>query len=193
MTKSILCLLLALQVSLAFSQDSTETTKRSIGIHYFGELGFKPGIEIDYGINLRTTVREKKKVYLEKQLNLRPSLAYYRYAHYSNNYLLSVKLNYQLKFENKKTEKHLFIEPFIRAGYLRYFLSGDVYETRGSALKEVRFRGSNSLILGGMFDVGGSLTKKADWLLGFDYFAESTEDKIVLHRFAIKLGTRIAL
>ena len=104
-----------------------------------------------------------------------------------------MKLNYQVRFINKKTRKYLFIEPFLRIGYLRYFLAGDVFETQNSGFEEVRFRGSNSVIFGGAFDMGGYISKRFDWIFGFDYFAESTEDKLMLHRSAAKLGTRIKL
>ena len=178
-------------IVLAFGQ-SPKNSIRNIGINYFGELGFRPGVEIDLGFSVWEKEKEKQRI-IRNQLSFRPSLAFYHYSHYSNNVLLSMKLNYQVRFINKKTRKYLFIEPFLRIGYLRYFLAGDVFETQNSGFKEVRFRGSNSVIFGGAFDMGGYISKRFDWIFGFDYFAESTEDKLMLHRFAAKLGTRIKL
>lgn len=194
MKKQAITTILIFFTILLFGQSPKEVRDRSIGINYFGELGFNPGLEIDYGLNLWKKEKERKRRVIKKQLNLRPSLAYYHYPHYSNNVLFSMKLNYQVKFVNKeKKHKYLFVEPFVRIGYLRYFLAGDVFETQNNGFNEVGFRGSNSIVFGGAFDVGGYLSKRFDWLLGFDYYAENTEDKLILHRFAAKLGTRIKL
>lgn len=189
MKKKRLAIFLILCTTILIGQDSNTETHKSIGVNYFGELGFRPGIEIDYKLNLWKI--EKEKNVFEKQLNLRPSFAYYRYSHYSNNFLISLKLNYQLKFNKKENGKYLFIEPSIRMGYLRYFFIGNVYELNNNEFTKKRFRGSNSFIFGGAFDFGGYLSKKADWIAGFDYYAEATEDKLILHRFVVKLGTRI--
>ncbi len=191
MKKQITTVILIFSSIFLFAQSSADSADRNIGINYFGELGFRPGVEVDYGLNLWKAEKEKKKRLLTKQLNLRPSLAYYHYAHYSNNFLLSLKLNYQFRFENKENDKYLFVEPFVKIGYLRYFFSGKVFTTQNNGFTEEKFRGSNSFIFGGAFDVGGYISKRFDWLLGFDYYAESTEDKLILHRFVAKLGTRI--
>ncbi len=193
MKKLAILTMLLFSVLLLFGQAVNEPKERSIGVNYFGELGFNPGLEIDYGMNLLKKEKERKKRVMVSQLNLRPSIAYYHYSHYSNNVLISMKLNYQVKFVNKENNKYLFIEPFMRIGYLRYFLVGDVFETKNNVLEKVRFAGSNSFVLGGAFDLGGYISKRYDWLLGFDYYAESTEDRLILHRFAAKLGTRIKL
>ena len=102
-------------------------------------------------------------------------------------------MNYQFRFTNNKRQKYVFVEPFIRLGYLKYFFVGDVFESQGDGFEKVRFRGSDSFIFGGAFDVGGYVSKRFDWILGFDYLAERTEDKLLLHRFAAKLGTRFKL
>ena len=175
-----------------FGQSSAVVKDKNIGINYFGELAFRPGIEADYGLNLWTRASGKKQINIQ-QLNLRPSLVYYHYPHYSNNFLLSVKLNYQLRFVNQENGKYWFVEPFVRVGYLRYFFSGEVFETQNNEFTAVKLRGSDSLVFGGAFDVGGWISKRFDWIFGFDYFAEATEDDLLLHRFAVKLGTRIKL
>lgn len=202
MKKQTITLLLVFSSIFLFGQspkkvlDGNEGKKgkdTSIGINYFGELGLRPGIEVDYGIGLWKKDKETEKRIFTNQFNIRPSLAYYRYANYSDNILLSLKLNYQLRFKKKTNDKYLFVEPSARIGLLRYFLAGDVYETQEGGLKEVNFRGSNSIIFGGGLDIGGYLSQRSDWLLGFDYFAEGTEDKLTLHRFVLKLGTRIKI
>ena len=191
MKKQIAIIFLVFYALFAFGQSPKESNN-DIGINYFGELGLRPGVEIDYGLCLWKKEKEKKRI-IKSQLNLRPSFTYYHYSHYSNNVLLSMKLNYQVKFVNKANSKYLFVEPFVRVGYLRYFLIGDVLETQNNGFKEVKFRGSNSFVLGGAFDIGGYISKRFDWIFGFDYYTESTEDKLILHRFAVKLGTRIKL
>jgi len=193
MKKQALSILLIFSTIILFGQSPIEIREKNIGINYFGELGFRPGVEIDYGFSFWKKDKERKRRIIAQQLYLRPSLAYYHYSHYSNNLLLSMKLNYQIKFTNKENNKYLFVEPFVRVGYLRYFFIGNVFETQNNGFKEVNLRGSNSIVFGGAFDVGGYLSKRFDWLLGFDYYAENTEDKLLLHRFAAKLGTRIKL
>lgn len=191
MKKRITTIFFVFHIVIAFGQSPKESNN-DIGINYFGELGLRPGVEIDYGLCLWKKEKEKIRI-IKSQLNLRPSLAYYHYSHYSNNILLSMKLNYQVKFVNKTNNKYLFVEPFLRIGYLRYILIGDVYETQNNGFEKGKFRGSNSIVFGGAFDLGGYISKRFDWLLGFDYYAESTEDKLILHRFAAKIGTRIKL
>ena len=193
MKKHQLTILFLFSIIFLFGQSSSDKAAHTIGIAYYRDLGFRRGIAVDFGINLRNTQKEKKSSILERQLNFRPALTYYRYPHFSNNFSAALKLNYQFKFINPKKDRHVFIEPFIKVGYLRYFFAGEVFETTNNGFEEVPFGGSNSLIFGGAFDLGGSLSKKVDWLVGFDYFAESTEDQLILHRFAIKLGTRIKI
>ncbi len=189
----VVLFLVSLASGLSAQEATIKVIDRNIGINYFGELGFRPGVELDYGWELLKVQKEKQKRIFERSLSMRPSIGYYHYAKYSNNYLFSLKFNYQFKFINKQSKKHLFVEPFVRLGYLRYFFSGDVFETVGNEIEKVNFRGTNSFIFGGAFDLGGYLTKRFDWLLGFDYFAERTEDKLLLNRFVAKLGTRIKL
>ena len=177
---------------MVFGQSGT-ATQNDIGISYYGELGLRPGIEIDYGIPLSLKRKERKRRMIEKQIKLRPTFAYYHYPHYSNNLLMGVSLNRQLQFIIKKNGKYFFFEHWLKVGYLRYFFTGDVFETDGNGFKEVNFRGSNSFIAGGAFQVGGYISKKVDWLFGFDYYAEKTEDQLILHRFFAKVGIRIKL
>lgn len=193
MKKQAITMLLVFSTILLFGQSPKETGSNNIGVNYFGELGFRPGLEIDYGLNLLNKNEEQQKRLFTNQLTVRPSFAYYHYSNYSNNILLSLKLNYQLKFNKQKSNRYIFVEPFGRIGLLRYFLSGDVFETQDNEFTKVKFRGSNSFVFGGGLDLGGYLSKRFDWLLGFDYYAEKTEDKLTLHRFVLKLGTRIKI
>ncbi len=190
MKKQVLTVILIISTILLFGQSPKD---RDIGINYFGELGIRPGLEVDYGLNFWKKAKKGKRKIITQQLYFRPSFAYYYYPHFSNNLLLSAKLNYRIKFTNNKNHKYLFAEPFVRVGFLRYFLVGEVFESGNNGFTEVNLKGSNSIIFGGAFDVGGYISKKFDWLLGFDYYAESTEDKLILHRFIAKLGTRIKL
>jgi hypothetical protein len=193
MLKQLLTVLFIFCTLFLFGQSSEEPKESNIGVNYFGELGFRPGLELDCGLSFWKKAKEGKKRIVSQQLYLRPSFAYYHYSHYSNNLLLSMKLNYQVKFTNKENNKYLFVEPFLRLGYLRYFFIGDVFQTQNNGFEAVNLRGSNSFVFGGAFDVGGYISKRLDWIFGFDYYAESTEDNLILHRFVAKLGARIKL
>ena len=70
---------------------------------------------------------------------------------------------------------------------------GEIYQTTGQGFEGKKNAGSNSFIVGGGLDFGGYLSKRFDWLIGMDYFIENTADKLILHRFVAKIGTRIKL
>lgn len=193
MKKLLTTILFIFSHFLLLGQTESSKANKDIGLNYYGELGFRPGLELDFSQNLWNAEKQKKTRVQEKYLNLRPSIAYYRYPNYSNNALAALKLNYQARFYNKANTKYLLVEPFVKVGYLRYFFSGSVFKTAGTGFKEARFSGSNSFVFGSGIDLGAYLTKRFDWLFGFDYYAESTEDKLILHRFVAKLGTRIKL
>lgn len=193
LTRAIFVLFLLFTGLILSGQNTSNHSSTDIGINYFGELGFRPGVELDLGINLWQLEKEKRDKKRLLNLKLRPSFAYYHYSHYSNNFLLASKLNYQIKYYNKKKTKYLFLEPFVKIGYLRYFLAGDVFTMNGNDFEKLRFRGSNSLVVGTGLDLGGYLSPKLDWLFGLDYYAERTEDKLTLHRFVAKLGIRLKL
>lgn len=44
---------------IAFGQLEKEEVQQGIGLNYFGELGFRPGLELDYGRSL--WMKESKK------------------------------------------------------------------------------------------------------------------------------------
>jgi len=193
--KTILTLLFLLQSLLLFAQSETLEKPKSVGIHYFGELGFRPGLEVDFGLPIlkNKIKRAEKKRLLFLQGYLRPSFAYYHYAHFSNNFLLGLKFNYQFKLVNSENYKYLFAEPYLKIGYLRYAFIGEIFDTANGGFEERNFGGANSIVLGAGLDFGGKITNRFDWLVGFEYLAESTDDKLLLHRFVFKLGTRIKL
>lgn len=166
---------------------------QNIGIGYYGELGFRPGVQVDYGLSIlkKEIPKEEKKRYFSHQLNLRPALAYFRYAHNSNNYLLSANFNYQLQWVNKTNQRYLFVEPVISIGILRKAYIGEIFQTTGDGFDEKIGAGTTSFTVGGGLNLGGYISKRFDWVLGMDYFIENTEDKLVLHRFVVKLGIRI--
>ena len=185
----------SLILMLLFFFSSQFIIGQNIGIGYYGELGLRPGLEIDYGLNLlkKGNPKEDKKRFISHQLNLRPSLAYYRYAHNSNNLLFSANINYQLQWINNSNQRYLFVEPVISAGILRKSYIGEIFQTTGEGFDEKIGAGTTSFTIGGGLNFGGYISKRLDWFLGMNYFIENTEDKLILHRFVLKLGTRIKL
>ena len=191
MKKQIITILLLFFSTLLFGQSSKK--EFNLGINYFGELGFRPGLEIDFGVSVWQEENDQNIKIKLSQINLRPSIAYYHYPHFSNNLLFAFKVADHTRIINKNNGRYIFFEPFFKIGYLRYFFKGDVFETTNNGFTEARFQGSNSFVFGGGFDFGGYLSKKIDWMVGFDYYAERTEDNLTPHRFVAKLGTRIKL
>lgn len=193
--KLFLVLLLIIPFNVVFGQVEDEKKSNNIGINYFGELGFRPGFEVDYGFLFieKGEAKENKKRYLSHQFYLRPSVAYYHFAHNSNNFLFSIKFNYQLRLINSTTLRYLSIEPYLKTGYLRKSYIGEIYQTSSQGFEEKKNAGSNAFTLGGGLDFGGYISKQIDWIFGMDYFIENTEDKLILHRFVAKIGTRIKL
>lgn len=180
---------------LLVGQNEQGVNGNNLGVNYFGELGLRPGLEIDYGIQLQQKhkIKEDKKRDLSRFLHIRPSLAYYHFSNNSNNFLLSGKLNYQFRFIKKSNQKYFFVEPYVKIGFQRKSFIGEIYQTSTTGFQEVNAAGSNSFILGNGLDLGGKINDRIDWLFGVDYFIELTEDALVLHRFVSKLGTRINL
>jgi len=194
MNNSILSLLLVFSIMSLSAQEQTNERTKELGVSYFGELGLRPGVELDYGLPLwsKESSSEKKRNLIQL-LNLRPSFAYYFYNKNSNNFLLSAKLNYQLRFVKNANQRYFFVEPFIMAGYLSKSFLGEIYQTTSEGFEIINNAGSNSLALGSGIDFGGFVSKGMDWLLGFEYFIENTADELILHRFVGKLGVRIKL
>ena len=191
----LFAIILILQFNVVFGQSEEETKYRNIGVSYFGELGLRPGFELDYGFLLlnKENPKEEKKRFWRHQLYLRPSFAYYYFAHNSNNFLLSAKFNYQLSLVKRSNLHYFSIEPYLKTGYLRKSFIGEVYKTTEDGFEEVKNAGTNSIVFGGGLNFGGYISKRFDWILGMDYFIELTEDELVLHRFVAKIGTRIKL
>lgn len=187
-----LCMLLLLFVNFSMAQEATTPSNKNLGIYYFGELGLRPGLEIDYGLPLwnKESMKENKKRGASHSLHLRPSAAYYFYSNNSNNFLFASKLNYQLRFVKASNSKYFFLEPFIKIGYLRKSLIGEKFQLSDDGFESVKRAGVNSLVAGSGLDFGGYVSAGVDWLFGFDYFIERTQDKLILHRFAVKLGLR---
>lgn len=168
---------------------------QNIGVGYYGELGLRPGVEVDYELRLleKGTQEENKKRYFSHRLNFRPALAYYWYAHNSNNFLMTANFNYQLRWVNSSNLQYLFAEPFARVGILRKSYIGEIYRTTAEGFDEEIRAGTNSFTLGGGLNLGGYISKRFDWIMGMDYFIEDTEDGLILHRFVLKLGIRIKI
>ncbi len=188
-------ILLFFLTTIVQAQSENKNDYYNLGINFIAELGLRPGFEVDYGIPLfaKTRAKESKKRSLSHQLHLRPSFAYYRFAHNSNNFLLTAKLNYQFRIVNSSNQRHLSIEPFLRIGYLRKAYIGEIFQTTAQGFEALSGAGTNSFIRGSGLDFGGYLSSKIDWLFGAEYFFESTPDKLNLQRFLVKLGTRIKL
>ncbi len=188
----LIFLIIVSQSNFLLAQDTISHSDKNIGINYFGELGLRPGIEIDCGFPLwnRESMKEKKKRKVQQYLHFRPSIAYYFYARNSNNFLLAPKLNYQLRFAKASNGRYFFIESSVKIGYLRKSLIGEKYRLTDGNFEEVKRAGTNSIVLGSGLDFGGYVSKSIDWLIGFDYLIESTQDQLILHRFVAKLGVR---
>lgn len=195
MDKLILFFIALLHLNLLSAQTDSPRKLNNIGLSYFGELGFRPGLELDYGYQLsnKGQAKEDQKRHFNFQLHLRPAIAYYRYAHNSNNYLFATKLNYKISLVNNSNLRYLFIEPFARIGYLRKSYLGEKFTTTDQGLESSKFAGTSSIALGGGLNLGGYICKNLDWIIGLDYFIEKTEDQLILHRFVAIVGTRIKL
>lgn len=182
-------------MNFVYCQDISKKDFKNIGINYFGELGLRPGIEIDFGfpLKIKENKKDNKKKYLSHFIYLRPTLAYFHYPHNSNNFQLGFKFNYQFKTVNTFTNRYLNFEPYLKIAYLRKSFIGEIYETVNEDFIEKNNAGTNSYTLGLGLDFGGYLNQRIDWLFGVEYFSEFTSDQLILHRFLAKLGIRIKL
>ena len=180
---------------MLFGQVVESKKEYDLGINYYGELAFRPGLEIDFGYPILFTKAKptEKNITFTKALYLRPAISYYYFPVKIDHFLLATKLNYLLKFQSSKNQRQFSVEPYIKAGYLRTQYRQGVYETTTSGFEAKESFGTNSLALGSGIDLTGSLSKDLLWLIGFDYFAEFTDDSLILHRFVGKIGTRIKL
>ncbi|MFT5385281.1 MAG: hypothetical protein ACI8VT_003654 [Saprospiraceae bacterium] len=192
--KTILFLLLCLPL---YGQDSLLTYPKTLGIEYFGELAFHPGVRIDLGIPIWTNTKlkgKKNRTFLQ-QLLLRPKIGYYVLPKYTNNFFVGTDLSLNFRTTNKKKRKYLFFESFIGLGYLRYSYIGTIYESTASGgFAERKFGGGNSSIVSTGFLIGGSLpAKKLEWILGIEYFLELSEDKLIIQHPTARFGVRAKL
>jgi hypothetical protein len=180
-----------------FGQDSLFISPKTLGIEYFGELGFHPGIRIDYGVPLwiNTKLQGKKNRSFLQQLNLRPKIGYYYLPKYTNNFFIGTDLALKFKTTNVIKKKHLLFESFLGIGYLRYSYIGTIYESTASGgFTEKKSGGGNSAILSTGFLVGGSLPGSLlDWIIGVEYFLEFSEDKLIIQHPSARLGVRVKL
>jgi hypothetical protein len=181
---------LSILILLLLSCGSTYA-QRSIGIHYFGELGLHPGLEIDYGLPILHKNIPKEKRILSRQLDFRPSIAYYHLPKYTHNFLLTPSINYQLRSTNSESQKYLFAEPTIKLGYMRYSYIGEIYESTPDGFEEKNRGGGNAFVFGSGLNLGGSLKpNQVDWIFGVEYLAELSEDGLFINHINFKLGVR---
>ncbi len=189
-----LCIFYIISNISVFGQKEDTQNKSQLGIHYFGELGLRPGIEIDYSYYFFQKKKVFDKKYIIQRLAVAPSFASYFYTKQSSNYLVASKLQYQFCTGSNKKFRYSYAQPYLKLGYLRSFYSVPVIEIQADGnFEEKKWRGTNSLVLGSGIDIGGYINKKYDWLFGFEYFVERTEDQLYLHRFVGKLGIQLKL
>lgn len=191
MWKQIIVLtLFLLSIHLVYGQKKS-VKENTIGIQYYGELFFHPGIELDYQFNLFNKTKIKKKRSLLHQVNFRPSVAYYRLPFYSNNYSITPNLDYQLKVINIKTSRYFFVEPYIKLGYLRYTYMGEIYASTNTGFEALKRAGGNALVFGGGLNFGLSLKpNRLDSFLGIEYLGERSQGELFINHLNFKVGFR---
>ena len=191
MKKTIILLIITLfYIKISFGQEK-EKIPIVFGIQYYGELGFHPGVEVDYQHNLFEHKKVKNKRSILQQINFRPSIAYYNLPDYTNNFLVTPNLDYHLRIINNEKKSYFFVEPYIKFGYQRYFFKGTTYETTNSEFEERKLSGGNSFVFGSGLSFGGSIKpNKLDWILGVEYLREISEGALFIHHINFKVGVR---
>lgn len=188
--KIILLVLTLFCIKISFGQGK-EKLPMVFGIQYFGELGFHPGVEVDYQHNILERKKIKSRRTVLHKINFRPSITYYNLPDYTNNFLVTPNIDYHLRIINNERKSYFFVEPYIKFGYQRYFYKGTTYETTNSGFEERKFSGGNSFVFGGGLSFGGSIKpNKLDWILGLEYLPEISEGALFIHHINFKTGIR---
>ena len=191
MKKKITLLVISLFcLTMSYGQEK-EKQPIVFGIQYFGELGFHPGIEVDYQRSLFEKKKAKNKRNILHQVNFRPSITYYNLPEYANNFLVTPNFDYHLRIINNEKRSYFFVEPYIKFGYQRYFYKGTTYETINNGFEERKLSGGNSFVFGSGLSVGSSIKpNKLDWILGVEYLPEVSEGALFIHHINLKIGIR---
>ena len=161
-----------------------------IGIQYFGELAFNPGVEVDYQHHIFEWKKVKLKRTMLHQINFRPSIAYYQLKGYTDNFLLTPNFDYHFRSSNNKKSSYLFVETYIKFGYQRFFFKGTTYKTTDNEFEEIKFAGGNSFVIGSGISFGGSINpNQLDWIFGTEYLPELS-GALFIHHVNFKIGIR---
>ncbi len=180
-----------------YGQDSLNISSKNIGVEYFGELVFHPGIRLDIGFPFWTNKKfqERKNQSIQQQLILRPKIGYYNIYKYTNNFFIGSDLTLQFRTIKPLKKKVFYFESNFGLGYLRYAYIGTIYEsTTNGSFEERNTGGGNALMVSTGFLVGGSLPiKDIEWIAGVEYFFEFSEDKLIIQHPSVRLGFRINL
>lgn len=180
--------------SKVLSQDSLRIFNHSIGIEYYGELGFHFGLKLDYGyvlwVNDQLSAPEGRSFY--QVLQLRPNINYYLLPKYTNNFLIGSDISFKFLSIHDKKQKYFFIESFLGLKYMRYSYIGRIFERNNNGVfEELNNGGGNALIIdtGILFGIPLS-SKKLELVFGMEYFAEFPEDRLIIHHPVARLGFR---
>lgn len=181
----------------SLAQDSLSLRFKTIGIEYFGELAFHPGIRVDIGFPLwtNTKLRGKRNQIFFQNIIIRPNIGYYHLPKYTNNYFIGSDISMQFLTQKENSRNHFLFESYFGVRYMRYSYIGTIYETNSSGGFEERSSGGgNSFIINSGFLIGGNLPfEHYEWIVGVEYFIEFSEDKLVVHHPTAKLGIRIGI
>jgi len=175
-------------------QDSLQINYKTIGVEYFGELGLHPGARVDIGLPLWTNTKLKgkngRKFY--QKLIARPHIGYYYIPQYTNNFFFGSDISLQFLTQKTNTKKYFIFESFFGLRYLRYSYQGSIYASNtNGGFDRLKNGGGNSFVFSSGFLIGGSLpVEHLEWILGAEYFGEFSEDKLIVHHPAARVGLR---
>jgi len=155
-------------------QDSLQINYKTIGVEYFGKLKGKNG----------------RKFY--QKLIARPHIGYYYIPQYTNNFFFGSDISLQFLTQKTNTKKYFIFESFFGLRYLRYSYQGSIYASNtNGGFDRLKNGGGNSFVFSSGFLIGGSLpVEHLEWIIGAEYFGEFSEDKLIVHHPAARVGLR---